>query len=298
MTSIQVCIDKLRLVFIGQELISPHYIRDYAVDLYLPEYKLAVMFDETFDTRDYIHQSSVVSIEGCSFIRCRPSDDMFAVAGRIYAFIHRPSVPISQVMLCVSVPSEVVLLIVKYARVGDWRDKYTLRTLSQVSKTFNRTMKRHHAEIIKHYTIKDTINGEVTYELYGELHRSGDEPARICDEYQGWYWHGMRHREGDEPAVIWTNGRKEWYRYDMLHREGDKPAVIGEYGSQEWWQGDELHRDGDKPAEVTNDRTQRWYQRGLLHRDGGEPAEVYPDGFKAWYWHGEGLYNSHYMIGL
>ena len=50
-----------------------------------------------------------------------------------------------------------------------------------------------------------------------------------------WYHEGELHREGDQPARIFLNGRQEWCRKDLLHRDGDQPAVISETGLWEWY---------------------------------------------------------------
>jgi very-short-patch-repair endonuclease len=83
-------------MFVGEEFITQYPILSYRIDLYMPKYNLAIEFDEQghkYRTEaDIIRQDAIEHRLGCTFIRVKDTDDQFAAAGRIYAYIHANTV--------------------------------------------------------------------------------------------------------------------------------------------------------------------------------------------------------------
>lgn len=107
---------------------------------------------------------------------------------------------------------------------------------------------------------------------------------------QEWRKNHNLHRDGDQPARIKANGIQEWYQYGKLHRDGDQPAIIKADGTQKWYQHGKRHRDSDQPAEIWTDGKQMWYQHGKIHRNDGKPACIWANGSQAWWQHGIPLF--------
>ena len=165
------------------------------------------------------------------------------------------------------------------------------RKASTLSEVLNKIIKQH-SRRRDYLKLKEMLDGSVTdswgnkkWYQNGELHRDGDEPARINSDQKEWYQNGELHRDGDKPAMIDTFGMKKWYQKGKLHRDGDKPAMTDNFG-KEWYQNGKRHRDGDKPAYTSLSGRLFWYQKGKLHRDGDKPARI-KGNQKEWYQNGE-----------
>ena len=171
----------------------------------------------------------------------------------------------------------------------------TIRALCSTSKRIKRVCEYPEVKAhIKRLSTPTRITEDGTKEWLdndGELHREGDQPARIeADGNKFWYVHGEQHRNGDQPAYIGTDGTKFWYLHGKFHREGDQPARIWRTGSKEWWIDGKLHRDGDQPARIEAGGRKEWWVEGKLHRGGNQPAVIYAAGNREWWVHGNRVF--------
>ena len=84
MTQEQSVLTKLEIYFKTEEKIFQHYVLVYRIDMYIPEYKLAIELDElghcTRDLKSKIERQERIEEElGCTFIRIDPSRENFDV---------------------------------------------------------------------------------------------------------------------------------------------------------------------------------------------------------------------------
>lgn len=111
----------------------------------------------------------------------------------------------------------------------------------------------------------------ISYYVNDKLHRDNDLPALITSIHSIWYQHGKRHRDNNF-AYISIHGLKIWYQHGLKHRDNDLPALIDEaINSSEWYQYGELHRDNG-PAIIQINKIE-YYKNGNRHRDDG-PAVI------------------------
>ena len=64
----QSVLTKIIKVFASEETLSKHSILSYKIDLYLPEYKLAIKFDEK-DDNDYFKKTIRISVKSLCKIK-------------------------------------------------------------------------------------------------------------------------------------------------------------------------------------------------------------------------------------
>jgi very-short-patch-repair endonuclease len=78
------CIKK---AFDGEIMLTQYHVRQYKIDLYFPDYKLAVECDERHHTNNIQHdmnrQMEIESWLNCKFIRYSPSDSAFDIMDTI-----------------------------------------------------------------------------------------------------------------------------------------------------------------------------------------------------------------------
>ncbi len=187
------------------------------------------------------------------------------------------------VMTPVSIPDDIVLMVIKTCKTGDEIDRVTLSSFYTLNKQYHRVMGAHREDIVEHYTVvvssTSDYNDYVCYTFCGEVHRDGDRPAIIQKIYSvyEWYLRGKLHREGDLPAIIRIDDMAEW-------DESPAPAyppytVEGVSYTYEWYQHGKLHREGDLPAVISNNgQAQEWYRHGRRLGDGGKSTIVEESG--------------------
>ena len=154
---------------------------------------------------------------------------------------------------------------------------------------------------VKIVNVKKQLTYLMQWHFLDELHRDGDKPAQIEDNFHGkhlmWFKYGLLHRENDEPAHIKHPYEKTWYKNGNKHRDGDKPAYVNECLSERckvWYRHGLIHRDNDLPAEIDESGV-KWYNYGLLHRDGDKPSYIqYSSTSFTYMWHKNGLRHRDY----
>jgi very-short-patch-repair endonuclease len=89
-------IDSIKTVFKNEKMINQHFIDKYKVDLYFPDYKLAIECDEKYHNnvcqknKDNIREQYIKENLFCKFIRFNPNDknfNIFEVINLIYEHI-------------------------------------------------------------------------------------------------------------------------------------------------------------------------------------------------------------------
>ena len=81
---------QLMIAFKGEIMLDQHSVDKYRIDLYFPDYKLAIEFDEQYGhdaVSDEKRQSIISDALGCSFIRVNEKDDIFESINKVYTFI-------------------------------------------------------------------------------------------------------------------------------------------------------------------------------------------------------------------
>lgn len=100
--------------------------------------------------------------------------------------------------------------------------------------------KQNHTKEYKIDYYENTLKPKcISWYVDNELHRDGDEPARVYYDREGnkemllFYKHGTLHRENDKPALLFYKNnelRKFMHFYNgILTRNGDKPAECDIY---------------------------------------------------------------------
>jgi very-short-patch-repair endonuclease len=89
-------IKQIMTAFDGETMHSQHYVSGYRIDLYFPEYRLAIECDECHHQQqknsryDKVREDNIKQILDCEFIRYAPQQpdfDMFLVINRIFKHI-------------------------------------------------------------------------------------------------------------------------------------------------------------------------------------------------------------------
>jgi antitoxin component YwqK of YwqJK toxin-antitoxin module len=127
---------------------------------------------------------------------------------------------------------------------------------------------------VQAYKTRDKIisqGGTVSYKYEVTLLTDGSV------ESESFYKEGELHREGDQPARIWYRADgsvsiESFYKEGELHREGDQPAWIsyrydGSVSIEWFYKEGQLHREGDRPARIeyradSSVETERFYKEG------------------------------------
>ena len=95
MTQEQSVLTKLDTYFKTEEKIFQHYVIGYRIDMYNPEYKLAIGVDElghcTRDLKNEIERQKIIEEElGCEFISIDPSTENFDIADeRLFTSVNK-----------------------------------------------------------------------------------------------------------------------------------------------------------------------------------------------------------------
>jgi very-short-patch-repair endonuclease len=82
-------LSRIQTVFADEEMIEQYQVGNYRIDLYFPKYKIAIECDEMHHDQkinqinDKLREQYIKEKIGCSFIRYRPSDDIFQVLHHI-----------------------------------------------------------------------------------------------------------------------------------------------------------------------------------------------------------------------
>jgi len=91
-------IEKIKQVFDSEKTVSQHVVGDYKVDLYFPEYKIAVEVDENYHLyqkeEDKIREDFIKKEMHCEFVRINYKDNLLSKIGDIYKLI-RASISIA-----------------------------------------------------------------------------------------------------------------------------------------------------------------------------------------------------------
>jgi very-short-patch-repair endonuclease len=81
----------IQKAFAGEILKLQYVVNNYRIDLYFPEYKLAIEFDESYhenqEEEDRLRQEHISNILKCRFIRIKEADDVFTIINLIYVHI-------------------------------------------------------------------------------------------------------------------------------------------------------------------------------------------------------------------
>lgn len=155
--------------------------------------------------------------------------------------------------------------------------------------------------IIAHGCSINITRYEISWLKNGALHRIGDLPAVIGEDYLYWYINGELHRE-DGPAVmnrirthkyphpdIYNSISDTYYKNGKRHRDGDLPALVDLNESRLiWYKNGKPHRDIG-PASVVKNSSAIFYKDGQCHRDGDLPAYVCKDDVRMLSWYKDGI---------
>jgi hypothetical protein len=220
MTPRDILVCQIRTIFSTETFEEHHLIGDRTVDLCMPKHNIIVEYVEDMLSIEVVHGAHKYILVGRGY-------DICVVAGSIYFLITTYSTEIR-------LPPEVLVQVVLHAHVGDGSDLHTLRSLSLVSKYFNKTLRTYRSKIIDHYTMINVQSAYIAYRFCGMLHNVNDQPALWRVHCKEWFQYGYAHRDDDKPAVEYTNGRREWFRWNERHRING-PAVITADGSVEYW---------------------------------------------------------------
>ena len=82
-------LEQITSVFKTETIVHQYTIARYRIDMYLPEYKLAIEVDEDHRSveNDNERQKIIIDMLGCTFIRIKPYEknfNIFTVLGEIY----------------------------------------------------------------------------------------------------------------------------------------------------------------------------------------------------------------------
>lgn len=84
-------VSSITKAFKGYKLITQFPVERFRIDIYFPEHKLAVEFDENRHAycirQDLQRQNKITEILGCTFIRAKETDDIFDIINQIHNHI-------------------------------------------------------------------------------------------------------------------------------------------------------------------------------------------------------------------
>ena len=77
--------------FSGENIILQHVIGPYRIDMYMPDYAIAIECDEDHHTQrnqeDGERQQYIENVTGATFVRYRPDDDIIGVINKVFKLI-------------------------------------------------------------------------------------------------------------------------------------------------------------------------------------------------------------------